>query len=69
MSAPDLPDGGTVPPDHPVRARDEALAIPPAWTEVWVCVAEQGHAQATERDEAGRKQYLYHPPPPTARTA
>jgi DNA topoisomerase-1 len=42
-------------------ARIEALAIPPAWTEVWICPNPRGHIQATGRDAKGRKQYLYHP--------
>lgn len=45
----------------PVRQRLERLAIPPAWTDVWICAHEDGHIQATGRDEAGRKQYIYHP--------
>jgi DNA topoisomerase I len=47
--------------DLEVRARIEALVIPPAWRDVWICRDERGHLQATGRDEAGRKQYLYHP--------
>lgn len=47
--------------DKGVRSRLEALAIPPAWTEVWICPRENGHLLATGRDERGRKQYLYHP--------
>lgn len=43
------------------RERVEALAIPPAWTEVWICPWPNGHLQATGVDEAGRTQYLYHP--------
>ncbi len=43
------------------RERAEALVIPPAWTEVWICPDEAGHLLATGRDDAGRKQYLYHP--------
>jgi DNA topoisomerase I len=43
-----------------VRRRIEELAIPPAWTEVWICPSPKGHVQATGRDEAGRKQYRYH---------
>lgn len=39
----------------------DALAIPPAWTDVWICPDPQGHIQATGRDERGRKQYRYHP--------
>jgi DNA topoisomerase I len=37
------------------------LAIPPAWQDVWICRHANGHIQATGRDEAGRKQYIYHP--------
>ena len=37
------------------------LAIPPAWTDVWICTSRQGHLQATGRDARGRKQYRYHP--------
>jgi DNA topoisomerase-1 len=43
-------------------ARIRELAIPPAWTEVWICRAPNGHLQATGIDAAGRKRYLYHPP-------
>lgn len=53
------PDGALVADD--VRARVEALAIPPAWTDVWICPDPRGHLQATGRDEKGRKQYRYHP--------
>jgi DNA topoisomerase-1 len=42
-------------------ARIRRLAIPPAWTEVWICPKENGHLQATGRDARGRKQYRYHP--------
>jgi DNA topoisomerase-1 len=42
------------------RARISGLAIPPAWTAVWICQDERGHLQATGRDAAGRKQYIYH---------
>src|SRR4051812_47005857 len=41
-------------------ARIETLAIPPAWTEVWICRYANGHLQATGHDARGRKQYLYH---------
>ncbi|WP_417582205.1 DNA topoisomerase IB [Pelagibacterium sp.] len=41
-------------------ARIRALAIPPAWTDVWICLDPDGHIQATGRDEKGRKQYRYH---------
>lgn len=54
------PDGETVR-DPALRRRFEALAIPPAWTEVWICTSSRGHIQATGRDDAGRKQYIYHP--------
>ncbi|MDG3005477.1 hypothetical protein PZE19_16930 [Paludisphaera sp. Pla2] len=37
------------------------MAIPPAWTDVWICSSAQGHVQATGRDDKGRKQYRYHP--------
>jgi DNA topoisomerase-1 len=43
------------------RVRIERLAIPPAWTNVWICPDPQGHIQATGRDARGRKQYRYHP--------
>ncbi|WP_331716245.1 DNA topoisomerase IB [Occultella aeris] len=41
------------------RCRD--LVIPPAWRDVWICPDELGHIQAVGTDEAGRRQYLYHP--------
>jgi DNA topoisomerase-1 len=41
-------------------ARLRALAIPPAWTDVWICPDPRGHVQATGRDARGRKQYRYH---------
>lgn len=47
--------------DRDVLQRCRALAVPPAWTEVWICLDADGHLQATGRDDAGRKQYLYHP--------
>src|SRR5262252_188784 len=40
--------------------RIKALAIPPAWTGVWICPDARGHLQATGRDARGRKQYRYH---------
>jgi DNA topoisomerase-1 len=46
--------------DAEVRARIRELAIPPAWTDVWICPDPRGHIQATGYDDAGRKQYLYH---------
>jgi DNA topoisomerase I len=50
---------------RPVRdtetiGRIRALAIPPAWTDVWICPDERGHLQAVGTDAAGRRQYLYH---------
>jgi DNA topoisomerase IB len=50
---------------RPVSAQDReriaALAIPPAWRDVWICPAANGHIQAVGTDDAGRRQYLYHP--------
>jgi DNA topoisomerase I len=43
-----------------VLKRIKALAIPPAWTEVWICPFADGHIQPTGRDAKGRKQYRYH---------
>ena len=40
--------------------RIKALAVPPAWTDVWICPFAEGHIQATGRDAKGRKQYRYH---------
>ena len=40
--------------------RIKRLAIPPAWTDVWICPQDNGHIQATGRDDRGRKQYRYH---------
>lgn len=47
--------------DERLLARARALAIPPAWTDVWIAPTSRGHIQATGRDEKGRKQYRYHP--------
>jgi DNA topoisomerase-1 len=47
--------------DRAVLQRVARLAIPPAWTDVWICPHPQGHLQATGRDAKGRKQYRYHP--------
>lgn len=47
--------------DSKTLARIKALAIPPAWTDVWICPDAKGHLQATGRDARGRKQYRYHP--------
>lgn len=46
--------------DRETLARIRHLAIPPAWTDVWICPDERGHLQATGRDARGRKQYRYH---------
>jgi DNA topoisomerase-1 len=46
--------------DREVIARIRALAIPPAWTDVWICLWPNGHLQASGRDARGRKQYRYH---------
>jgi DNA topoisomerase IB len=47
--------------DDELLERLRRLAIPPAWTDVWICPWDNGHLQATGRDAAGRLQYLYHP--------
>ncbi|HEX5616524.1 MAG TPA: DNA topoisomerase IB [Acidimicrobiia bacterium] len=47
--------------DPGVKERIASLAIPPAWTDVWICPDPDGHLQATGRDAKGRKQYRYHP--------
>jgi len=52
-------DGATVR-DREVVARIRALAIPPAWTDVWICPWPNGHLQASGRDARSRKQYRYH---------
>ena len=44
-----------------VLDRIEALVIPPAWTDVWICKDDCGHIQCTGVDEKQRKQYIYHP--------
>jgi DNA topoisomerase-1 len=46
--------------DPEVVARIQALVIPPAWKDVWICALPMGHIQATGMDAAGRKQYRYH---------
>lgn len=46
--------------DEAALERIRALAIPPAWTEVWICDDDRGHIQAVGTDAAGRRQYLYH---------
>jgi DNA topoisomerase-1 len=47
--------------DRNTLARIRSIAIPPAWTDVWICPSASGHIQATGRDARGRKQYRYHP--------
>jgi DNA topoisomerase-1 len=47
--------------DPALKARFAAIAIPPAWTDVWICPYVNGHIQATGVDAAGRRQYIYHP--------
>lgn len=54
------PDGERVR-DARELQRIRSLAIPPAWTNVWICPNANGHIQATGRDAKGRKQYRYHP--------
>jgi DNA topoisomerase-1 len=53
------PDGTRIA-DRATRKRLDRLAIPPAWTDVWICPDPAGHIQATARDARGRKQYRYH---------
>jgi DNA topoisomerase IB len=52
--------GGKPVRDPRLLERIRALAIPPAWDDVWICADALGHIQATGYDDAGRKQYLYH---------
>lgn len=52
--------GGKIVKDARTLARIRGLAIPPAWTNVWICPDERGHIQATGRDSRNRKQYKYH---------
>ncbi len=54
------PEGRTVK-DRETLDRIRSLAIPPAYTDVWICADPNGHIQATGRDARGRKQYRYHP--------
>lgn len=53
-------DGGRVS-DATDIERVKALVIPPAWVDVWICPYPNGHLQAVGTDDAGRRQYLYHP--------
>ena len=54
------PDGSRIR-DPAILQRIRSLAIPPAWTDVWISPRPNGHIQATGRDAKGRKQYRYHP--------
>lgn len=54
------PDGATIR-DREIISRIKSLAIPPAWSDVWICRWPNGHIQATGRDARGRKQPRYHP--------
>jgi len=54
------PDGSRIH-DPEALARIRGLAVPPAWTDVWICADPTGHLQATGRDARRRKQYRYHP--------
>lgn len=54
------PNGSTVRSER-IRTWIESLAVPPAWTDVWICRDPNGHLLATGRDSKGRKQYIYHP--------
>ena len=51
--------GGRLSDEDAERVR--ALVIPPAWQDVWICPWPNGHLQAVGIDDAGRRQYLYHP--------
>ncbi len=53
--------GGAAVEDERTLQRIRQLAVPPAWTDVWICPRPDGHLQATGRDARGRKQYRYHP--------
>ncbi|HWC58192.1 MAG TPA: DNA topoisomerase IB [Verrucomicrobiae bacterium] len=53
--------GGKLVRDTETLRRIKSLAIPPAWTEVWICANPNGHLQATGRDDRRRKQFRYHP--------
>lgn len=54
------PQGRRISDPRKIR-RFRSLAIPPAWTDVWICPSPNGHIQVTARDTKGRKQYRYHP--------
>jgi DNA topoisomerase IB len=59
--------GERLSPEDEARCRD--LVIPPAWRDVWICRHPNGHLQAVGTDDAGRRQYLYHPDWVERRTA
>ncbi|GAA4813736.1 DNA topoisomerase IB [Nocardioides caeni] len=52
-------DGVRLSPEDAERCKE--LVIPPAWEDVWICPHPNGHLQAVGTDDAGRRQYLYHP--------
>ncbi|WHE36377.1 DNA topoisomerase IB [Microbacterium sp. BDGP8] len=52
-------DGGAV--GRRDLARIRSIVIPPAWKDVWICADPQGHIQVVGTDDAGRRQYIYHP--------
>ncbi|MEJ7633748.1 DNA topoisomerase IB [Aeromicrobium sp.] len=52
-------DGGPLEPEQVERCK--LLVIPPAWNPVWICAVDNGHLQAVGTDDAGRRQYIYHP--------
>lgn len=54
------PDGRTIKDERTLK-RVRSLAVPPAYSDVWICPDPNGHIQATGRDDKGRKQYRYHP--------
>lgn len=56
-----IDSAGVIVRDADQLARIRVLAIPPAYTDVWICARANGHLQATGRDGRGRKQYRYHP--------
>jgi DNA topoisomerase IB len=55
-----LDEGGARIQNAATLERIRALAIPPAWSDVWICPAANGYIQAVGTDDAGRRQYLYH---------
>ena len=59
VSSTSTSDGKRLSPDDAQRVKD--LVIPPAWQDVWICPWPNGHLQAVGTDDAGRRQYLYHP--------